>query len=204
MKSLYGNANFLNDFDKLYEMVTGKEMESSKVAERELAQLKKGNQLDFKRYEALVKSRFLQCIDEINVRHSAIEDIRRGNFQKQKYAEMMQRRYKEEMDEYKREEDEIHETNKRVPTKRNIRAQNKEALTLNDFMRITKISHLVSELKKKCEEETFAADEEIERGQTEIVRIENEVVDLKMKRVIYKYRLKEIYVNILKKSKLIV
>jgi hypothetical protein len=203
MNSLYGNASFLNDYDRLYEMVTGREMEGPRAAEKELAILKKGNRLDYKRYEGLVKSRYLECIEEINTRKKAIEDIRRLNYSKQVAMEEQQRRFAEEIERNKREEEEIHEMNKRQPNKRNIRAQNKEALTLNDFMKITKIEHLISDLKKKAQEEALMISDDIDRGLAEIKRIENEVVDLKMKRVIYKYRLKEIYVSVLKKPKLI-
>lgn len=201
MKTLYGNANFLNDYDRLYELVAGKEMDRNRTIEKELATLKKSNRLDYKRYESLVKGKYIECQQEIDSRKDQIETLRRLNNQRQMMAEDRQKYYRHEIEMAKKEEERIHEDNKYRITKKNIRTVNKEALRLEDFMLITKIEQKISDLKKKEREEGMAALEENDRTNTEIKRIENEIVDFKMKRVIFKYRLKECYVNILKSPK---
>ena len=107
--------------------------------------------------------------------------------------------FEQELESLKRQEIVIHEQNKKLTAKRNIRRDNKEALTLDDFMKITKIEHKIIDLKKSAQEEVISINEEIERNNAEVKRLESEITDLKMKRVIFKYRLKECYVNILKK-----
>ena len=199
MKSMYGAANFLDNYDRLYELVSGKEMDKSTVNQKEIEALKKGNKLDYKRYEALLMSKFVESLDEIISRQHQIEDIRRFNYQKSLLQEAQQQRFAAELENLKKEEQRIYDDNKKVNAKRSIRTVNKEALTLEDYMKITKIEHKVAEIKKKQIEDANSISDEMERNLAEVKRIENEITDLKMKRVIFKFRLKECYVNIVKK-----
>lgn len=200
MRSMYGNANFLNDYDRLYELVNGKEMGHKTDVEREIESIKKSNKLDYIRYEALLRSRFVDCHQEISSRKNYINHLSRVNQDREEYLSQRKAKVKQILDKNREEEEELMGIGKRKLHK-NIRGANNIAISLEDHHKIQRIEELMNHLNKELQEEELKVNEEIDNNNTDIKRVENEVIDLKMKRVIYKYRLKECYISILKKTK---
>lgn len=199
MQTLYGSANFLNDYDRLYELVTGRKMEANSAIEREIENMKKSSKLDLIRYEALLRSRFIECSEEIVARKNYISDLQRSNNQKEAFIREKEQLVNERIEGERLKEEEIIAGGAR--THRNIRVMNNKAMSLYDHIKIQHIEEKVSELQKQLSIERAQILAEIDSNKSDIQRVEIEISDMKMKRVIYKYRLKECYVLILRKPK---
>lgn len=199
MRTLYGEANFLNDYDRLYELVTGRKMEANSAIEREIETMKKSSKLDLIRYEALLRSRFIECSDEIVLRKNYINDLQRANTQKEKFIKDKEQAVNQRIEAKRQEEEEIMAGGGKAH--RNIRVTNNKAMSLYDHIKIQHLEEKMAELQKTLSNERAQILLEIDGNKSDIQRVEIEISDLKMKRVIYKYRLKECYVLILKKPK---
>lgn len=106
------------------------------------------------------------------------------------------------MKKYLKEEEVIHEENKRAEKKKNIRTDRKEALHLDDYVKISEIKNKIKTLNERLINTVHSINEEIERNLVEIKRVENEINDLRMKKLVFRYRLKECYINILKSTQI--
>lgn len=83
LKMMYGQTNFLDNYEGLYQLVNGKEMEpKDNAAAEEIRSFKKKNKVDYKRYESLLMSKYVECVDDIKTRKEQIEETRRMNHQK--------------------------------------------------------------------------------------------------------------------------
>lgn len=201
MKTLYGNANFLNDYDRLYELVSGKELGINSAVEKEIESIKKSNKLDYLRYEALLRSRFIDCHQEIASRKNYISSLRKIITDKEEYLAKSKAKIDQLVEKNKVEEEELMAVSKKKGHK-NIRGIDNVATSIEDMHKRQRIEQLIAHLRKGYAEEEARVKEDIDNNNADIKRIENEITDLKMKKVIYKYRLKECYISILKKPKL--
>lgn len=200
MRSQYGNTNFLKNYDYLYELVNGKEMGQGSLVEREIQHIKKSSKLDYIRYESLMRTRFIECHQDIVSRKNYIDNLRRVNSEREDYLVQRKAEIKQIIDKSKLEDEDSMGPGKRK-TLLSIRDSNNLPTSLESHHKMLRMEEIVKKYDKEMQEEEIRASEEIENNNTEIKRIENEVTDLKMKKVIYRYRLKECYISILKKPK---
>ena len=77
-------------------------------------------------------------------------------------------------------------------------ATKREFMILNETIMINEIKTKIMEKIQQMQEDIKLTKVKIERNNLEIERLEAEIVDLKMRKLIYRFKLKEMYVDLMR------
>lgn len=74
-------------------------------------------------------------------------------------------------------------------------------LNLDDFMKLNEIKNKKNKITQQAHHITETLDEEVEKNNRDIEKLEKEVEELKVKKILFKYKLKEFYITVIKNVK---
>lgn len=74
----------------------------------------------------------------------------------------------------------------------------REFMILNETIMINEVKTKIMEKVQQMHDDIKLTKVKIERNNLEIERLESEVVDLKMRKLIYRFKLKEMYVDLMR------
>lgn len=161
--------------------------------------------LDFEECEKALLKKYHEATSEAKVRQQRIEDIRQENLEKKLAIDRAKVKLEQELQKLRDDEAKVRKSHTKKSKKKNNQfnqpAMEKDKnLNLEGFMLLNENKEKVNQVQSHFAEHIRLVESEIHKNNDDIEKFDAEIANLKMRKVVFRYKLKELYTGALKTS----